>query len=166
VTDLTLVQECEGPDGETLLCWLPNKFSKVVWAQRGDFLIVAPQSPDEGNTKISATISHILFPEQVLPLSLSSPSPPPSTSSSRPRPSTLNPNHSQADHLRPMACWPERWAKAADVEDRPAVERDGEDGSGSEGDDDDLFQNTNGMQEDSYEESEEEEEEEEEEEDV
>ena len=71
VTDLTLVQECEGPDGETLLCWLPNKFSKVVWAQRGDFLIVAPQSPDEGNTKISATISHILFPEQV---SLSPPS--------------------------------------------------------------------------------------------
>lgn len=66
------MQECEGPDGETLLCWLPNKFSKVVWAQRGDFLIVAPQSPDEGNTKISATISHILFPEQV---SLSPPPP-------------------------------------------------------------------------------------------
>lgn len=48
-----------------LLCWLPNKFSKVVWAQRGDFLIVSPSAPEEGETKITATIVHILFPEQV-----------------------------------------------------------------------------------------------------
>ena len=32
--------ECESAEGSVSLYWLPSKFSKVVWAQRGDFLIV------------------------------------------------------------------------------------------------------------------------------
>ena len=32
--------ECESADSSVSLFWLPAKFSKVVWAQRGDFLIV------------------------------------------------------------------------------------------------------------------------------
>ncbi len=59
------LQECENAEGITLLCWLPNKFSKVVWAQRGDYLIVAPSNEEEESGKVSATIVHILFPEQV-----------------------------------------------------------------------------------------------------
>jgi hypothetical protein len=36
--------ECESADGSVSLYWLPSRFSKVVWAQRGDFLIVGMSS--------------------------------------------------------------------------------------------------------------------------
>ena len=51
------------------ICRLPAKFSKVVWAQRGDYLIVEPErTTDEAggrDSKVTGTIVHILFPEQV-----------------------------------------------------------------------------------------------------
>ena len=72
------VMECESSAGGNILCLLPAKFSRVVWAQRGDFLIVEPLTSEnsQGPGKISANIVHILFPEQV-------------------------------DHLRKIESWPE-----------------------------------------------------------
>ncbi|KAJ1475000.1 hypothetical protein T484DRAFT_1659183, partial [Baffinella frigidus] len=57
--------ECKLPDGAEVLCWLPSKLNKVVWAQRGDYLIVDPSSEAEAGGKVTCTIVHILFPEQV-----------------------------------------------------------------------------------------------------
>jgi hypothetical protein len=75
--------ECEGADGSVSLFWLPAKFSKNVWAQRGDYLIVEPDSSagEAGrDSKVTGTIVQILFPEQVA-------------------------------HLRTLPCWPEGFPK-------------------------------------------------------
>jgi hypothetical protein len=69
----------KGADGSVSLFWLPAKFSKNVWAQRGDYLIVEPDSSagEAGrDSKVTGTIVQILFPEQVA-------------------------------HLRTLPCWPE-----------------------------------------------------------
>ena len=131
--------ECEGPDGSVSLYWLPAKFSKVVWAQRGDYLIVEPEDSSAGeagrDSKVTGTIVQILFPEQVA-------------------------------HLRKLPCWPggfpkeskrpEGDAAPAARDAAGAVEGGAEaeagagagagaadSGSDSEDDDDDLFVNNN-----------------------
>lgn len=126
--------ECEGADGRISLYWLPAKFSKNVWAQRGDYLIVEPDSSagEAGrDSKVTGTIVQILFPEQVA-------------------------------HLRTLPCWPEGFPKesrrpggesAARREAADTVkgvgERGGEGGGAadeerkSEDDDEDLFVNNN-----------------------
>eukprot|EP00277_Geminigera_cryophila_P041802 CAMPEP_0173114966 /NCGR_PEP_ID=MMETSP1102-20130122/48048_1 /TAXON_ID=49646 /ORGANISM="Geminigera sp., Strain Caron Lab Isolate" /LENGTH=133 /DNA_ID=CAMNT_0014017569 /DNA_START=26 /DNA_END=424 /DNA_ORIENTATION=+ len=78
--------ECESSDGSASLYWLPSKFSKVIWAQRGDFLIVEPDNSNSAaeaggkDSKVTGTIVHILFPDQVA-------------------------------HLRKLPCWPEGFSK-------------------------------------------------------
>ena len=128
--------ECEGADGSVSLFWLPAKFSKNVWAQRGDYLIVEPDSSagEAGrDSKVTGTIVQILFPEQVA-------------------------------HLRTLPCWPEGFPKdsrkpegdaAATREAADAVGGVGsavgagagagvaDDESESEDGDDDLFINNN-----------------------
>ncbi len=136
------IQECEDSEGKTLLCWLPNKFSKVVWAQRGDYLIVAPSKEEEGSGKVSATIVQILFPEQV--------------------------DHLRALPCWPEGFKKES-AKATNQEGeedhgesssnrrrRADVEQDEQEGSEEESDDDDddLFVNSNRVADDSFDEGE------------
>ena len=132
--------ECECADGTSSLYWLPSKFSKVVWAQRGDFLIVEPDNTAaeaSRDSKITCTIVQILFPEQVA-------------------------------HLRKLPCWPEGFPKevrkpqgdmndvpaqsageadcaheAGAVEGTGAVDNGQDEGSESESDDADLFVNNN-----------------------
>ncbi|EKX51291.1 hypothetical protein GUITHDRAFT_85170 [Guillardia theta CCMP2712] len=133
--------ECECEDGQTILCWLPAKFSKVVWAQRGDFLIVAPNAKEE-SSKVAATISHILFPEQVQHLRKLSCWPAGFDS-------TESRQEGSAASSRP--------SQAVRGDD----EEDGEDSDGS-GSDPDLFVNQNRLHDDSFEESESDEAEEEE----
>jgi hypothetical protein len=95
-------------------------------------LIAEPSSVDGAQGKLSATIVHILFPDQV-------------------------------KHLRTLQCWPpafeaaftreadERAASGRKVaDDAPGEAEDDQDESGS---DQDLFENTNHVQYDSYEDS-------------
>jgi hypothetical protein len=146
--------ECGSADGGVSLYWLPAKFSKVIWAQRGDFLIVEPDTTATAeaggrDSKVTGTIVHILFPEQVA-------------------------------HLRKLPCWPEGFAKETKKSEEPSSDSpsasksaqeavvldasaapkpkaandgiaDDEDDEGSEGesdDDDDLFVNNNHQHED------------------
>ncbi len=108
-----------------------------MWAQRGDFLIAEPSSVDGAQGKLSATIVHILFPDQV-------------------------------KHLRTLPCWPPAFeiAFTRESEERAASGRKVADDvpgepvkDGDESDSDqDLFENTNHVQYDSYEDSDESEE--------
>lgn len=164
------IMECENSDGTTILCLLPAKFSKVrhfsneksvtfllnelnchiwcqqvVWAQRGDFLIAEPSSVDGGQGKLSATIVHILFPEQVKHLRTLA-CWPSSFDTSVPRDS------------EETAASRQTLDDAAET--RPLDQTDEDSGS-----DVDLFQNTNRMHYDSYDEENDSEEEEEEEKD-
>ena len=111
---------------------------KVVWAQRGDFLIAEPSCADGAQGKLSATIVHILFPEQVKHLR------------------TLSCWPSAFDTL--VARDPEGCAASSEEHANPH-----EQGDKSESEDSDLFENTNRVHYDSFEDDNEDEEEDEEE---
>jgi hypothetical protein len=104
-------------------------------------LIAEPSSLEGGQAKLSATIVHILFPEQV-------------------------------KHIRTLPCWPlafdrlysresEDSAASASKGDTTASKDVDGDKSEDDGSDDELFQNTNRVNYDSYEEENESEEDEE-----
>ena len=69
------VKQVELDDGSTELALLPNKFKKLIWIKRGDFLIVsntcgealepASSVADGCNPKVKFLINHILSREQV-----------------------------------------------------------------------------------------------------
>eukprot|EP00960_Hanusia_phi_P062306 765110-Hanusia_phi.AAC.1 len=126
--------ECECEDGQSILCWLPAKFSKVVWAQRGDFLIVAPNAKDE-SSKVAATIAHILFPEQVQHLR------------KMPCwPAGFDSNDSRQEGTAASSRPSQTGGEDVDGDDR--------DSDGSDTSDPDLFVNQNRLHDDSFEESE------------
>jgi len=61
------VCEVEHTDGEHVLCTIPNKFHKLIWIKKGNFLIVRnpPELTNLRNRKIKAVVVHVLSPTQI-----------------------------------------------------------------------------------------------------
>mmetsp|Transcript_32419 Transcript_32419/g.65069 ORF Transcript_32419/g.65069 Transcript_32419/m.65069 type:complete len:186 (+) Transcript_32419:25-582(+) len=135
--------ECEKADTSTLLCFLPAKFSKVVWAQRGDFLIVEPSAEEGATGKVHHTIVHILFPEQVQHLR-KLPCWPAGFGERTSRPEQAA---ASSERATDVACDESGQTNQAG---EGQVAEDEQSGSDSESD---LFVNNNRLHEDSYEES-------------
>jgi translation initiation factor IF-1 len=171
--------ECKSADGEELLCWLPQKFSKVVWAQRGDFLIVTPSADPDHTGKVAHTIVHILFPEQCShlrkigkwPDGFSGAEQAPAQSGGDNGEGAGTPAVAGGDRVVDAVAAGVAGLGLVGGAASSGAAGGAADGGGSEGsdgsdNDDDLFVNRNGMHEDSWEESVEEEEEDEDDDDV
>jgi len=68
VTELRGANICEVElsDGERILVQVPNRFRKLVWIKRGNFLIInRPNNWDNINYKVRAMVLHVLFPDQI-----------------------------------------------------------------------------------------------------
>eukprot|EP00288_Rhodomonas_lens_P012976 CAMPEP_0177709548 /NCGR_PEP_ID=MMETSP0484_2-20121128/10862_1 /TAXON_ID=354590 /ORGANISM="Rhodomonas lens, Strain RHODO" /LENGTH=155 /DNA_ID=CAMNT_0019221173 /DNA_START=114 /DNA_END=581 /DNA_ORIENTATION=+ len=153
--------ECEKSDGTSLLCLLPAKFSKVVWAQRGDYLIVEPTAEEGASGKVHSTIVHILFPEQVQHLRKL-----PCWPEGFGETSAVK-GFGEASAGRAQAAEAAGAASTEPAQKKPAGENEAgekEDGDESEDSESDLFVNNNRLHQDSYEESEDEDDEDEDEE--
>jgi len=61
------VCEIEHTNGERILCTIPNKFHKLIWIKKGNYIIVRypPELESLKNRKIKAIVMHILFPAQI-----------------------------------------------------------------------------------------------------
>mmetsp|Transcript_5375 Transcript_5375/g.7549 ORF Transcript_5375/g.7549 Transcript_5375/m.7549 type:complete len:163 (-) Transcript_5375:28-516(-) len=53
------------PDSSVTLCQIPNKFRKLIWIKKGNYVLVREPKILSTDRKIRAQIEHVLFPDQI-----------------------------------------------------------------------------------------------------
>jgi len=108
------VCEIEYPNGDKTLCQIPQKFHKLIWIKRGNYLLV--REPKEGwnhqERKIRALVEHAFFPDQI-------------------------------KYLKREKLWPQEFMDPSVEEPSPSLSDSKDEGLDSEVEDDDLVANPN-----------------------